>query len=76
MYEPIMPYAREFDNLSEVIKSPDSAPMVDQIQRALAEVAENLNRTAPGSDVDNRNRATLYRGLLATLRVIQQIQHA
>ncbi|MGS0891213.1 type III secretion protein [Burkholderia stagnalis] len=76
MYEPITPYAQQFDNLSAIVRNPDAGPTVEKIQRALAEVADNVNNAAPGSDADNRNRATLYRGLLAASRVIQQIRQA
>ncbi|NTZ07523.1 type III secretion protein [Burkholderia sp. Bp8992] len=76
MYEPITPYAKQFDNLSAIARDPNAAPTIDGIQRALAEIAENVNNAAPGADIDNRNRATLYRGLLAASRVIQQIRHA
>ncbi|WP_322082401.1 type III secretion protein [Burkholderia sp. BCC1972] len=76
MYEPITPYAKQFDNLSAIARDPNAAPTIDGIQRALSEIAENVNNAAPGADIDNRNRATLYRGLLAASRVIQQIRHA
>ncbi|MBR8219907.1 type III secretion protein [Burkholderia vietnamiensis] len=76
MYEPITPYAKQFDNLSSIARDPNAAPTIDGIQRALAEIAENVNNATPGADVDNRNRVTLYRGLLAASRVIQQIRHA
>ncbi|AOR72432.1 hypothetical protein BBJ41_32840 [Burkholderia stabilis] len=74
MYDPIAPYAKQFDNLSSLIKDPDAVTTIEKIQHALFDVAENVNRAAPGSETDNRNRATLYRGLLAASRVIQQIR--
>ncbi|VWC38030.1 type III secretion protein SctE [Burkholderia lata] len=74
MYDPIAPYAKQFDNLSSLIKDPDATPTIEKIRHALFDVAENVNNAAPGSDADNRNRATLYHGLLAAARVIQQIQ--
>lgn len=76
MYEPITPYAKQFDNLSALVRDPAAAPTIEKIQRSLVEVAENINNAAPGSDTDNRNRATLYRGLLAASRVIHQIRQA
>jgi hypothetical protein len=75
MYEPITPYAKQFDNFSALLKDKDTAPTIEHIRCALIDVAENMSSAAPGSDVDNRNRATLYRGLLAASRVILQIQH-
>ncbi|MCA8095222.1 type III secretion protein [Burkholderia anthina] len=76
MYEPITPYAKQFDNLSALVRDPAAAPTIEKIQHALVEVAENINNAAPGSDTDNRNRTTLYRGLLAASRVIHQIRQA
>jgi anti-sigma regulatory factor (Ser/Thr protein kinase) len=74
MYKPITPYAQQFDNLSMIIKDPDAASAIDRIQHALVEVAENVNRAALGGN--KRDCTTLYRGLLAASRVIQQIRHA
>ncbi|KWN14695.1 hypothetical protein WT83_16510 [Burkholderia territorii] len=66
----------QFDNLSAVFKEQDAASVIEKIQRALIDIAENVNNATPGSDVDNQNRAKLYRGLLAASRVIQQIGRA
>ncbi|WP_323123311.1 type III secretion protein [Burkholderia alba] len=74
MYEPITPYAQQFDNLSAILKNPDAAPIIVKIQSALAEIAENVNHITPTSNVDIRNIATLYRGLLAASRIIDQIR--
>lgn len=77
MYEPITPYARSNSTIfPRSSGDPNAAPTIDGIQRALAEIAENVNNATPGAEIDNRNRATLYRGLLAATRVIQQIRRA
>lgn len=76
MYTPMAPYAEQFDSLSKVIKSPEATLTIVNIQNALIEIAENVNNATPGSDIDNKNRATLYRGLFAASRVIQQIRQA
>ncbi|MCA8023436.1 type III secretion protein [Burkholderia metallica] len=75
MYEPITPYAKQFDNLSTVIRDPNTSPTINAIQGALVEIAENVGTAKLDIGLDNRSRTTLYRGLLAASRLVLHIQH-
>ncbi|AIO70085.1 hypothetical protein [Burkholderia oklahomensis] len=76
MYEPLDPFARDFNEVRTLLDDPAGTDRLRELCVAVEAVAERLGAASADSDLDRSNLAKLYRGFLATSRVLTGLQDA
>lgn len=74
MYEALEAHMKDFNDIRAVFDAPDSAARVTQLRAALDATAERISSVNTDSDFDRSNLAKLYRGFVATSRVLGKLQ--
>ncbi|WP_186062502.1 type III secretion protein [Burkholderia gladioli] len=74
MYEPLEPYAKDFNEIRTLLNAPDSQDRVNALRAALDATAEKIGATPSTNELDRSNLAKLYRGFLATSRALAKLQ--
>ncbi|MCU9952155.1 MULTISPECIES: type III secretion protein [Burkholderia] len=76
MYEPLEPFARDFNEVRTLLDDPAGDGRLRELCIAIEAVAERLGTAPALTDFDRSNLAKLYRGFLATSRVLTGLQEA
>lgn len=74
MYEPLEPFAQDFNEVRTLLDDPAGSDRLRELCAAIEAVAERLGAAPAATELDRSNLAKLYRGFLATSRVLAGLQ--
>ncbi|WP_018314653.1 hypothetical protein [Cupriavidus sp. UYPR2.512] len=73
LYAPLETCAAAFNDLQQALTDPDGGPRIAAIRVALEAAAQNVSEARSATAVERDELATLYRGLLAAGRIVDDL---
>jgi hypothetical protein len=74
MYDSLNAVAGDLGRIKTLVAEPDADPALQALRAALEQTADRLNARGGSTDVEHKDVAILYRGMLAASRIVGQLR--